>query len=80
MRKDPTLIEIGDRIQRLRQAKGISQEDLAHQAGLHRTYLGMVERGERNITIINLLRITTALDIDAALIVSGLAKEPKPEA
>lgn len=50
-------------IKRIRQAKGISQETLADLAGLHRTYVGAVERGERNITLINANRITEALGV-----------------
>lgn len=38
-----------------------SQEELAHQAGLHRTYIGMIERGEKNITLENIHKISTAL-------------------
>ncbi len=50
-----------ENIKRLRLAKGISQEALADLAGLHRTYVGAVERGERNITLINANRIAEAL-------------------
>jgi len=79
MRKDPTLVEIGHRIQTIRREKGVSQEALAHIAGLHRTFLGMVERGERNITVINLLRITTALEVDASQILQELRVSAKLE-
>lgn len=41
----------------------LSQEELAHQAGLHRTYIGMIERGEKNITLENIDKISTALKI-----------------
>lgn len=50
-------------IKRIRLAKGISQEALADIAGLHRTYVGAVERGERNITLINAYRIAEALGV-----------------
>lgn len=52
-----------ENIRRLRLAKGISQEALADLAGLHRTYVGAVERGERNITLINANRIAEALGV-----------------
>ena len=50
-------------IKRIRLAKGISQEALADLAGLHRTYIGAVERGERNITLLNANRIAEALGV-----------------
>ena len=49
------LIEaFGRRIRQLRTAKGLSQEELSFQTGFHRTYIGMVERGERNISLSNI--------------------------
>lgn len=59
-RMDVTQV-FAENIKRLRLAKGISQEALADLAGLHRTYVGAVERGERNITLINANRIAEAL-------------------
>lgn len=46
-----------------RLAKGLSQEDLADLCGLHRTYVGSVERGERNISIDNMERLAQSLDV-----------------
>lgn len=54
---------IGAHIRSIREAKGISQEQLAFDAGLHRTYIGSVERGERNISLINLKKISDALHL-----------------
>lgn len=51
-------------IRRLRESKQISQEELGSQAGLHRTYIGAVERAERNITLTTLVKIADALDVD----------------
>jgi transcriptional regulator with XRE-family HTH domain len=48
----------------LRAKRDFSQEELAHRAGLHRTYVGAVERGERNITLINAQRISEALGVN----------------
>jgi transcriptional regulator with XRE-family HTH domain len=50
----------------VRAKKGVSQEALAHKAGLHRTYVSSVERGERNITILNIYRLAKALQVKPA--------------
>ncbi len=52
------------RLRQIRQVTGLSQEELADRAGLHRTYVGSVERGERNISIDNIERLANALEID----------------
>lgn len=57
------LKRFGVRVRELRKLKGISQEELAHKANLHRTYIGMIERAEKNITILNIEKIATALDV-----------------
>ena len=54
--------QFGKRVRVLRKAKGISQEDLAFRAGVHRTYLGGIERGERNLSLKNIAAIAKALD------------------
>ncbi|HZE57306.1 MAG TPA: helix-turn-helix transcriptional regulator [Chthoniobacterales bacterium] len=51
----------GENLRRQRKAMGISQEDLADKAGLHRTYIGSVERGERNVSIDNIERLANAV-------------------
>ena len=60
------LATLGKRIRELRMAVGLSQEELADRAGLHRTYVGGVERGERNIGFLNLLEIAKALEVSPA--------------
>ncbi len=54
------------RLKELRQSRGFSQESLADRAGLHRTYVGSVERAERNVSIDNMERIAQALEVDIA--------------
>lgn len=58
------LIEFGKKIQDLRKQLGLSQEELAYKAGFHRTYVGMIERGERNITLSNLKKLSKGLEVD----------------
>lgn len=55
------LLEFGIRVRAIREACGYSQERLAELANLHRTYIGGVERGERNISLVNIWRISDAL-------------------
>jgi len=52
---------IGDRIREIRSATGMTQEDLGKKCDLHRTFIGSVERGERNISILNLRQIARSL-------------------
>lgn len=54
---------VGRNIRRLRQARGVSQEDLAAEIGVHRTYMGGVERGERNLTLQSLERLAGRLGV-----------------
>ena len=56
----------GLRVRRLRKDRGLSQEKLAFDAGIHRTYLGSIERGERNPTLKNITRIARALGVSLA--------------
>ena len=48
----------------VKELRGLSQEELAEKASLHRTYIGMVERAEKNITLVNIEKIAKALNID----------------
>lgn len=58
------LINFGNKVREIRKSKNLSQEDLADKADLHRTYIGMIERAEKNITLINIQKIAIALEID----------------
>lgn len=57
------LLKLGSNIKKIRQELGLSQEELADLTKLHRTYIGGVERGERNIGIINLAKIANSLGV-----------------
>ncbi|MBL7145836.1 MAG: helix-turn-helix transcriptional regulator [Phycisphaerae bacterium] len=57
--------DIGFRIREVRQEKGLSQEKLAALADLHRAYIGQIERGEKNIGVVNLEKIAQALGVNA---------------
>ena len=61
--KSKLLKQFGNKVKKLRQAKGWSQEELARRAGLHRTYIGSIERSERNISLINIEKIAKALNV-----------------
>lgn len=59
------LPKIGEAIRSVRRESGVSQEALADAAGLDRSHVGRIERGERNLTLLNLARIATALNLQA---------------
>jgi len=61
--KEEVLIKFGNRVRKLRIKQNISQEKLAEMANVHRTYIGMIERAEKNITLINIEKIAKALDV-----------------
>ncbi|MBD5132422.1 MAG: helix-turn-helix transcriptional regulator [Clostridiales bacterium] len=65
MEKNLTILkEFGLKIQQMRKELGISQEELAYRAGFHRTYIGMIERAERNITLSNIKKLADALHVN----------------
>jgi transcriptional regulator with XRE-family HTH domain len=64
-RPDPRIL-FGKRVRELRLALGLSQEKLAEVAELHRNYVGGVERGERNVSLLNIVKLARGLDAEPA--------------
>lgn len=69
---DPYLDILGKRIRAKRRELGMSQEGLAHEAGLDRSYVGRIERGEHNLTFVSLVKIARAVGCDVAALTVGL--------
>lgn len=69
------LIAFGDTVRRHRVELGLSQEALAEYARLHRTYIGSVERGERNVSLLNLCKIAQALGLSVSELLSHAENE-----
>ena len=65
--------KLGDRTRKLRSLKGWSQEEFAAVSGLHRTYIGAVERGEKNLTVSTLCTLANTLDTSIAQLFRGIA-------
>jgi transcriptional regulator with XRE-family HTH domain len=63
---------LGERVREHREALGLSQESLAYDCDVHWTFLGQVERGRRNLSLHNLLKIADGLDIDPGKLIEGL--------
>ena len=64
--------EIGQRLRAYRQQIGLTQEELAERAGVHKTYIGQVERGEKNLTISSLEKISRSLEISISVLFEGI--------
>ena len=64
MEKEPILLLFGHNVHKARKQQEISQEKLAELAGVHRTYIGMIERAEKNITLCNIEKIAKALKVE----------------
>jgi len=61
-------LAFGRAIRELRKEQGVSQEELSHRSGLDRSYMGGVERGERNVSLTNILRIADGLDVSPTVL------------
>ena len=62
--KDQRLVDFGNRVREIRKEKGLSQEALASLADIDRSYMGHIERGEKNITLTKIYQISAALNVD----------------
>ena len=63
MDNNNVLLSFGMRVRKLRKVKNLSQEELASLSNLHRTYIGMIERAEKNVTLVNIEKIANGLQI-----------------
>lgn len=77
MGKEPILLMFADSVQKHRKAQHLSQEELAELAGVHRTYIGMIERAEKNITLCNIEKIANALKVSIPDLLSGCISDYK---
>ena len=73
MRRDHILSRFGKTLRELRTERGLSQEKVAELAGLDRNYVGMIERGERNPAVVNIVRIAKALGVPPGELFRDLA-------
>jgi transcriptional regulator with XRE-family HTH domain len=71
--RDEILRLFGERLRELRTERNLSQERLAELAGLDRNYIGQIERAERNVALVNIVRIAKALEVDAGELFSPFA-------
>lgn len=67
------LEKFGQKVREERLKRGLSQEELAEKAGLHRTYIGMIERAEKNITLINIAKLAKALQMSLDELMRGIS-------
>lgn len=69
--KDPRLVAFGERVRQVRKEKGLSQEALADLAGIERSYMGHIERGDQNITLIKIFQIAEALEMSPSYLIDN---------
>ena len=72
MNNQQNLKHFGEIVRQIRKMRQLSQEDFAEKCGLHRTYIGGIERGERNVSLLNIIKMAQALDVSVADLVKGL--------
>lgn len=73
MDKDSLLKMLGEKVRSRRTELNISQEELAFKCGFDRTYISLVERGKRNISLLNLCKLSNALEIDLSELIKGIS-------
>ena len=69
--KNP-LLQFGERVKKVRLERGLSQEDLAEQAELHRNYVSQIECGRRNLSLLNILKLARALKVPASKLIENI--------
>lgn len=74
LKKNKHLIELGNQIRELRKINGLSQEQLALQAEVDRSYVGGIERGERNVSFLTLVKIAECIGCDVAKFTKNIPK------
>jgi transcriptional regulator with XRE-family HTH domain len=67
--------ELGRRVRAIREGRGWSQEQLGERVGLHRTYIGHIERGEVNPSLFNIVLVASGLEVDPSELVKGMTAE-----
>jgi transcriptional regulator with XRE-family HTH domain len=75
---DRNLVILGNRVRELRQGRGLSQELLADMAQVHRNYVGLIERGERNMGVGYLIALARAMEVTPAAFFENLAFDATP--
>ena len=73
-KKNKYLIELGKKIKQIRKDRGLSQEQLALKAEVDRSYMGGIERGERNVSFLTLIKLAISLNCDIAEFTKGIPK------
>jgi transcriptional regulator with XRE-family HTH domain len=68
----PASVELGLRVRELRKAQNMAQDDLAEKAGVHRTQIGFIEQGTRDLRLSTLQKVAFALGVDASELIAGL--------
>ena len=74
---DAVCSELGERVRSLRQSQNITQEELAYRSGLHRTYVGCIERGEKNVSVAAIFKVARGLGVEPWELFNGNKQETR---